>query len=365
MSPERFEHLLSMIAPYITKKHCRSRMPISASERLCLCLRYLATGETQQSLSFSFRMGRATVSKIVKETCHAIWEGLQGKYLKVPQTAEEWQKIGSDFETEWNFPNCLGALDGKHVCMECPKNGGSAYYNYKNFHSIVLLAVCDAKYCFTLVDVGSFGRENDAAILSESAFGKLFEGGRSGLSIPSTRLVGNSRLPYVLIGDEIFPLKPWLMKPYPGRHLDEPRRVYNYRLSRARRTIENAFGILSARWRIFRVAIRANVETVELITKAAICLHNYLQLTDNAFYVPSGFVDSENADGSLSPGDWRAIVQNDESGMVSLRHVGGNRYTQDASNSRNDFKEYFNNEGAVERQYRHVRSCGVVLGNKS
>ena len=77
---------------------------------------------------------------------------------------------------------------------------------------------------------------------------------------------------------------------------------------------------------IFSVPIHANVETVELITKAAICLHNYLQLTDNAFYMPSGFVDSENADSSLSPGDWRTIVQNDESGMVSLGHVGGNRY---------------------------------------
>lgn len=149
MSPERFEHLLSRIAPFITKEHCRSRMPISASERLCLCLRYLATGETQQSLSFSFRIGRATVSRIVRETCHAIWEDLQGEYLRVPQTAEEWQKIGSGFETEWNFLNCLGGLYRKHICMECPKNGGSAYYNYKNFHSIVLLAVCDAKYCFT------------------------------------------------------------------------------------------------------------------------------------------------------------------------------------------------------------------------
>lgn len=225
--------------------------------------------------------------------------------------------------------------------------------------------MCDAKYCFTLVDVGSYGRENDAAILSESVFGKLFDSGPSGLCLLSPRLVGNSRLPYVLIGDEIFPLKPWLMKPYPGRNLDEPRRVYNYRLSRARRTIENTYGILSARWRIFRVPIRANVETVKLITKAAICLHNYLQLTDNAFYVPSGFVDSDNVDGSLSPGDWRAIAQNDESGTVSLGHVGGNRYTLEASNSRNDFKEYLNNDGAVEWQYRHVRSYGVVLGNES
>ena len=108
--------------------------------------------------------------------------------------------------------------------------------------------MCDAKYCFTLVDVGSYGRENDAAILSESAFGKLFDACPSGLKIPSPRLVGNFRLPYVLIGDEIFPLKPWLIKPYPGRSLDEQRRVYNYRLSRARSTIENSFGILSGSW---------------------------------------------------------------------------------------------------------------------
>ena len=77
------------------------------------------------------------------------------------------------------------------------------------------------------------------------------------------------------------------------------------------------------------------------------------------------FVDGENADGSLNPGDWRANVQNDESGMVSLGHVGGNRYTTETANRHFDFKEYFNNDGAVEWQYRHVRSCGVVLGRES
>ena len=86
------------------------------------------------------------------------------------------------------------------------------------------------------------------------------------------------------------------MKPFPGRGLDDFQRIYNYRLSRARRTTENAFGILSIRWRVFRKPIKATVATVEDIIKATICLHNYLQLTDNASCTPRGFVDRESSD---------------------------------------------------------------------
>ena len=59
--------------------------------------------------------------------------------------------------------------------MECPKNAGSTFFNYKNFHSIFLLAVCDANYCFTLVDVGAFGRSNDSGVSADSPISKAFE----------------------------------------------------------------------------------------------------------------------------------------------------------------------------------------------
>ena len=106
---------------------------------------------------------------------------------------------------------------------------------------------------------------------------------------------------YVLVSDEIFPLKPWLMKPYPGKGLPESKEIFNYRLSRCRRTIENTFGILAAKWRIFRRPIRANPETVEKIIKACVCLHNYLKLTYSSHYVPDGFVDSEDNTGNCVP----------------------------------------------------------------
>jgi len=124
-------------------------------------------------------------------------------------------QIANNFETEWNFPNCLGALDGKHIAIECPHNGGSAFYNYKNIHSLTLLAVCDSQYTFTVVEFGGYGKENDASLLSISRFGQAFEQGQ--LLLPKPRQLGEFKLPYVLVGDGIFPLKSWLMKPYGGK----------------------------------------------------------------------------------------------------------------------------------------------------
>ena len=131
MSPERFQHLLGLVGPLITKKRCCSREVITPQERLMVTLWYLAEGEAQQSQAFNFRMGKTTVSNIVRETCEAIWTALNQTYLKTPKSSEEWKKIADGFEEERNFPHCLGSIDGKRIMTECPKNAGSAYYNYK------------------------------------------------------------------------------------------------------------------------------------------------------------------------------------------------------------------------------------------
>ena len=82
MSPERFNHLLTLVGPLMAKKPCRSRNTITEAERLMVTLRYLATGEAQQTQAFYFRLGKATVSKIVRETCIALWEALNKTYVK-------------------------------------------------------------------------------------------------------------------------------------------------------------------------------------------------------------------------------------------------------------------------------------------
>lgn len=104
-----------------------------------------------------------------------------------------------------------------------------------------------------------YGRIDDAGVVSETLYGTAFDEAPTKLNLPSPAPVEGQNLTYVLLGDDIFPLKPWLMKPFRGRNLDEPQRVLNFRPSRARRTIENAFGIFSPKWRVFRRPIRASV----------------------------------------------------------------------------------------------------------
>ena len=146
--------------------------------------------------------------------------------LLKPST-EMWKSIANDFSTHWNFLNCFGALDGKHFTIQAPPNSGSLYFNYKKTFSIVLLALVDAQYNFITVDVGAYGKSSDGGIFANSGLGKALQ--RGTLSVPgNATLPGtNSKAPYVMVGDEAFLLKTYLMRPFPGQDLDNSRRVFN------------------------------------------------------------------------------------------------------------------------------------------
>ena len=361
MSPQRFEHLLSLVGPSISRKDTILRKSITASERLTLTLRYLASGDAQQSQSFNFRIGKSTVSGIIRETCDAIWNALHNVYLKTPNSCQAWKKISKDFCDLWNFPHCLGAGDGKHVVIECPPLSGSQYFNYKGTFRIVLLAYGDANYCFTAVDVGQYGKSNDSGAYANSAINKAFE--TNMFNVPSSEyLEGVERnVPYVTVVDEGLPMKSYQIRPYPGKNLTEDQAIYNYRLSRARRVIENIFGILAARWRIFRRPIRAGIDTVEKIVLATVCLHNYLRLTDNTCYSPNGFIDSEDSRGNIRLGDWREIVHGEAGALEPFQPQRG-RYSYNANEIRDAFKKYFlSQEGQVPWQWDHVHNAGPRL----
>ena len=150
------------------------------------------------------------------------------------------------------------------------------------------------------------------------------------------------------------------MQPWPGRNLSEDHEIFNYRLSRARRIIENCFGILAARWRVFCRPIRASVYLVQKIIEVAACLHNYLRLTDNAMYCPQGFVDCEDSSGRLQQGEWRNIVAGDVGAFRTMETPRGQPQI-DAALTRQALTSYFlTDQGSLPCQWQHVRSTGPV-----
>ncbi|XP_058625881.1 uncharacterized protein LOC131536777 isoform X4 [Onychostoma macrolepis] len=171
LSREQFDSLLSRVGPRISRIHTNYREPVSSMERLAICLRYLATGDSYTTIASSYRVGISTVAGIVPDVSKAIWDSLVDEFLPVPETAD-WQEIALGFKERWNFPNCVDAMDGKHVVIQAPHNSGSQYFNYKGTYSVVLLAVVDARYLFRVVDVGAFGRNSDGETLAASAFGQ-------------------------------------------------------------------------------------------------------------------------------------------------------------------------------------------------
>ncbi|CAG2247311.1 unnamed protein product [Mytilus edulis] len=273
MSREHFEKLARKVCPLLERPRTHL-YPISATERLAMTLRYLASGDSQTSIALAYRVSKSTVCNAISEVCNAIWRSLNTEYLKAPTTGQEWLNIEEGFSGTWNFPHCIGAIDGKHVTIQSPANSGSNFFNYKKSFSIVLLAVCDADYNFTMIDVGCPGRFSDGGIFSNSKIGQRSENEELNIPAPCCLSGTDNTCPYVFVGDEAFPLKQYMMRPYPRTQLDYTKRIFNYRLSRARRVIENAFGILASRWRIFRRPILATPEKSKEIVKAALSLHN-------------------------------------------------------------------------------------------
>lgn len=244
-----------------------------------LLIRYLATGNTMTDLHYTYRMGISTISGIIEDVCKNIWQ-LKTECMAEP-TEDKWKEIANGYHKLANFPNCIGTLDGKHVRVIKPTKSGSLFYNYKHYFSIVLMAICDANYCFTFVDVGAQGKFCDSSVFKNCAFYQKLE--NNTLNIPDPMpFPGNDdeSYPFVIVADEAFGLSKNILRPYARNNLNYKKKIFNYRLSRARRNIECSFGILSNKFRIFHKPMNVNVELAVCIVKACCILHNFIRVRD-------------------------------------------------------------------------------------
>ena len=118
--------------------------------------------------------------------------------MNAPRSICEWCQISTEFTEQYNFSHCIGAIDGKHVNIQALPRSGSTYFSYEKAFSMVLLAICYAKYEFSLVEIRKAGRQSDGGM-------RLYQ--------PET-ISGfneNKKFPYTFVADEAFPSKPHMM----------------------------------------------------------------------------------------------------------------------------------------------------------
>lgn len=207
------------------------------------------------------------------------------------------------------------------------------------------MAASDADYKFIFVDIGALGHNNDSTAFRNSEFGKAIIGNSGSLDIPTGKELPGSNIvaPFVFVADEAFPLLQNIMRPYPGRNtgnLPQSQEIFNYRLSKARRVVESAFGILTSRWRIYRRPILASKGSVKSIIKATTCLHNWLRIKNSRGYITSSLLYDLNSDGTATLERWREEAIN---GVRPIGRISSNNSTRAAIQTREDFKNYFSN----------------------
>ena len=254
VEPQMFHELVRRVGPRIQKSQ-KGRTPLVPGLKMAITLRYLATGNSYHSLMFTFRVAHNTISNFVPSVCEAIVEEYRDEQFTIPSTPEAWRRIESTFSNRWNYHHCCGALDGKHVRIVNPHRAGSAYYCHKGFYSIILLALVDANYKFVWVNIGEPGSNSDAGIYNQSTLEPALREQTLGLPPPDPLPGDDRETPYFIMGDDAFALREYMMKPYSARYLTHHEEIFNYRTSRARRVVENAFGIMAARWRCFHYPI--------------------------------------------------------------------------------------------------------------
>ena len=157
-----------------------------------------------------------------------------------------------------------------------------------------------------------------------------------------------------------------MLRPYPRRNeLNIHELIFNYRLSRARRLIENIFGILASRFRIFRRPIIGKIENINYITKVAVILHNFLmKRKERSTYCPPDYVDQKTVQGTL-PERWR-VEANGVQDLTGLGIQESNNFTRISKEVRNDFKDLLNTpQGEVSWQNHVVKSTSDLLDEDS
>ena len=276
MSKSEFMALCDELRPFIEVKdgspNYRSLKP---EKKLAVTLYFLKDTGSIWMTANVFGIHQSTVSKVVVEVCGAITEHLTQKYVHLPQSEEEMQEKVAEFESKFGMIQAFGCIDGTHVPIKAPSENSQDYFNYKQFHSLNVQAVCDYKGLFLDVECMWSGCVHDAKVFANSKIANMLQNNK----LPKTfknLLPGHEKIPNYLIGDPAYPLTAHCMKEYESCKTNEEV-IFNNLLRSARNPIECAFGRLKARWRILKKKIDLKLTVIPIVVLACFTLHNYCE----------------------------------------------------------------------------------------
>jgi len=243
VSRETFEFILSRIR-HVLKRDTINEEPISPECRLAIRLYRLSRGDYYYTIAEMTGLGVSPVCTICKEVTRAIvenmWVDSVSKHM--PKSEEDFKKNILDMKEIWQFPYRWAVIAGCHIPIKCPAGGLKSckeYHSFKNFYSIVMMAMVDSNCRFIWGTCGFPGNSHDAIIFQST---QMWSDIKEGKFIPQiAKNINGVLVPPLVVGDSAFPFQPWLMKPYSNAVLTPKQRYFNYRVSRARMVTEECY----------------------------------------------------------------------------------------------------------------------------
>jgi hypothetical protein len=267
-----FKDLVQQVGPLLQRSDTHLRSAIPVDKRIACALYSLGSTSELRTIANLFGIGRSTAAGLIHEFCSIVVQMFFHRLIRFPSTDPEIAETIQDFLQIHQYPMCIGCLDGTHIPIKAPLGMETDYYNYKKYHSIIMLAVVNASLQFTYVNVGAPGRCNDSSVYTRST---LFDVVQHDIYAKQYLNMGGRNVQAHLIADSAFPISQTLMKPYPEKtNMPRQQSLFNYRLSRTRCAVERAFGGLKNRFRCLHKKLEYDINNSINIIKATTIIHN-------------------------------------------------------------------------------------------
>ncbi|CAM5142495.1 unnamed protein product [Eretmochelys imbricata] len=256
MRKATFMGLCEELSPILRHKDTSLRAALM-EKQVAIAVWKLATPGSYRSVTNQFGVGKSTVGIVLMQVCRAINRILLRRTMIL-----------------------VGAIDGTHIPILAPAHLASEYVNQKGYFSVVLQALVDHRGHFTDINTGWSRKVHDARIFRNTG---LFRKLQAGTFFPDQKItVGEVKMPIVILGDPIYPIMPWLMKPYTWI-LDSSKERFNNRLSQCRMTVECAFGHSKGRWHCLYGKLDLANDSIPAVISACCTLHNICEGKDERF----------------------------------------------------------------------------------